>query len=604
MNAAVCYVFLEDVPGTCPRLSDNAFIHPRQLQFIDAFEDSRWFKRGWTLQELIAPRKLQFFGQLWNFIGSRQDLMHRVSGITNIQTDVLDQTKPLADLSVARRLSWAASRKTTRKEDEAYSLLGILNVNMPLLYGEGDKAFLRLQEEIINKSTDQSIFAWNSPAGFMEPRELLFAPSPQCFRNAGRIRRRRYTANESAFRISNKGLEITLPIVRRRLQEDPTQPYVTLGILDCKYDGSSEVLALVLNQHPFGIGSGNLTLELYVSGYEQDFGRGLQYSRLLSIHPKEIEDEQQPMQLTITRDLQSLTYIQAFSTSETTWFPIRFTGGDPARLPSLRDVYPDPCWSDSSKTMKLRMERVPFGAVVVDTRDGVSVLVCFGMDRPRARNVPPSKRLFGMSVVDPNCPIRPHLNRIVRKCEGGGETAMLRLNRRESVVASLWKGALTICVENGSDSTGSITGLPQMTSAVVSPVSPVPTSPQLYNRRISSTTSRQGSFRRDSLLNDLHGQARKDSVIQDDDSGTSSQDGTPHTSRLKTCPHCVEVYEHEREEQAIRLATEREKVEAQEMAKKKRERNAKVIDGAKKASVGMSVGGMLWDLAEGLEFLV
>lgn len=351
-NAAKCYTYLEDVPGNCPPLSDNDdFVHPRHLQFIDAFEDSRWFTRGWTLQELIAPRELYFFGKAWNYIGSREDLMRRVSGITGIQTDVLDQSKPLADLSVARRLSWAATRQTTRKEDEAYSLLGILDVNMPLLYGEGKKAFLRLQEEIIRQSTDQSIFAWNSPAGFTEPRELLLAPSPQCFKNAGRIRRRRYTASESAFRISNKGLEITLPIVHRRLHEDPTQPYVTLGILDCRYDESPNVLALVMNQHPFGPSSGTLALELYVSGYEyeQEAGQGLQYSRLLPIHPKSIEEEQQTTQLTITRDLHSLTYIQVFNTNEATWFPLRFTGGDQARLPSLRDVYPEQCWSETPR---------------------------------------------------------------------------------------------------------------------------------------------------------------------------------------------------------------------------------------------------------------
>lgn len=602
MNAAVCYVYLADVPGNCPPLSDDDFVHPRQLHFIGEFEESRWFTRGWTLQELIAPRRLYFFGQAWNCIGSREDLMRRVSGITNIQTDVLDQTKPLADLSIARRLSWAATRQTTRKEDEAYSLLGILDVNMPLLYGEGKKAFLRLQEEIIKQSTDQSIFAWNSPAGFMEPRELLLAPAPQCFKNASRIRRRRYTANESAFRISNKGLEITLPVIRRRLHEDPTQPYVTLGILDCKYDGSTEVLALVMNQHPFGISSGNLALELYVSGFEQDLGKGLQYSRLISIHPKEIEEEQQTMQLTITRDLQSLTYIQAFNTNEATWFPLRFTGGDPARLPSLRDVYPDQCWSESSKTMKLRIDRVPYGAVIVDTKDGVSVLICFGMEVARARNVPPEKKLFGMTVIDPNCPMRPHLNRAVRKCEAGAETASLRLNRRESVVARLWKGALTVCVENGGDADGSsVTGLPQVNSPVVSPLSPVPTSPQLYNRRPGSSHSRQGSFRKDSFLTEgqaQQAQARKDSVLSDDASSTSSQDAAPRVSRLRTCNHCVEVTEAERADQAQKAKLERERLEAEEAARKKKERNAKVIDGAKKASVGASVGGMLWDMAE------
>ena len=161
MNATTCYVYLSDVPGLCPPLSDEHSFHPSSLRWVEAFEESRWFTRGWTLQELIAPRLVIFYGHSWNYIGSLPELIERVSSITNIQIDVLDGSRPLKDLSVARRLSWAARRETTRMEDQAYSLLGILDVNMPLLYGEGQKAFLRLQEEIIRHSTDQSIFVSN-----------------------------------------------------------------------------------------------------------------------------------------------------------------------------------------------------------------------------------------------------------------------------------------------------------------------------------------------------------------------------------------------------------------------------------------------------------
>lgn len=605
-SSAVCYTYLEDVPGNCPPLCDaDEYTSPRQLEFICYFESSRWFTRGWTLQELIAPERLYFFGRSWNCIGSRASLMHRVSGITNIQTDVLSHERPLSDLSVARRLSWAATRETTRKEDEAYSLLGILDVSMPLLYGSGERAFLRLQEEIIKQSTDQSLFAWDSPAGFIAPRELLLAPSPQCFRNCGSLRRRRYASNESAFTITNKGLEITLPVVQRRLHEDPQQPYVTLGILDCKHEGSNDVLALVMNQHPININSGSLALELYVSGYEADHGRGLQHSRLLSIPQREV-DGATPQLMTITRDLQSLAYIQAFNTNAETWFPLRFTGGHPARLPRLREVYPDRCWSDTSKTMKLHVPRMPFGAFVVDTTDGVSVLICFGMERAPAKNVPPERRLFGMCFIDPECPVLPHLDRIVRKSSCAPNTDSLRLNSRENIVARLWLGAITVCVETGGDNgrAGSVTGVPQSMSPVTSPLSPQPVSPQLYTRRPSSSHSQQGSFRRESLLQ--QSLPRRDSVLQDDRSERSErshEDFAPRVSRLVKCEHCVRVTEARLAEEQ-RLAEEaRQKAKEVADAKRKRERNEKVINGAKKASVGASVGGMLWDLAEGLEFL-
>ncbi|KAH7303352.1 heterokaryon incompatibility protein-domain-containing protein [Stachybotrys elegans] len=122
------------------------------------FESSKWFTRGWTLQELLAPRDLEFFDKDWRGIGNRHDLMERISTRTNIDTDTL-RLGQWPNASVAMRMSWAAGRQTTRPEDMAYCLLGIFDVNMPLLYGEGDRAFTRLQEEILKESEDQSIFA-------------------------------------------------------------------------------------------------------------------------------------------------------------------------------------------------------------------------------------------------------------------------------------------------------------------------------------------------------------------------------------------------------------------------------------------------------------
>nr|UWK20073.1 HET-domain containing protein [Trichoderma balearicum] len=113
-----------------------------------AFSRSRWLTRGWTLQELIAPRRLEFFDSHWKAIGENKALATSLQDITGIDTLVIEGG-PLEQVSVARRMSWAANRETTRQEDIAYSLFGIYGVNMPLVYGEGPKAFLRLQEEIL-----------------------------------------------------------------------------------------------------------------------------------------------------------------------------------------------------------------------------------------------------------------------------------------------------------------------------------------------------------------------------------------------------------------------------------------------------------------------
>jgi hypothetical protein len=142
-NAATCYAYLGDVSS-----SDT-----------QPFTYSRWFTRGWTLQELIAPTDVLFFDQNWDEIGSRASLGEDISNITKIPFTAL-MNAPLQNHSVAEIMSWAAGRKTTRIEDRAYSLLGLFGVSMPMIYGEGEKAFLRLQLEIMKATTDHSLFAW------------------------------------------------------------------------------------------------------------------------------------------------------------------------------------------------------------------------------------------------------------------------------------------------------------------------------------------------------------------------------------------------------------------------------------------------------------
>ena len=126
------------------------------------FFKSRWFTRGWTLQELLAPTRLQFFDRDWKSFGTKFDLIDNISTITKIDLYALTGGD-LSRLSVARRMSRVGNRQTTRLEDMAYCLLGIFGINMPLLYGEDAKAFIRPQEEILKITDDQSIFAWRDP---------------------------------------------------------------------------------------------------------------------------------------------------------------------------------------------------------------------------------------------------------------------------------------------------------------------------------------------------------------------------------------------------------------------------------------------------------
>ncbi|EIW54582.1 HET-domain-containing protein [Trametes versicolor FP-101664 SS1] len=148
-DADVCYAYLYDVGD-----DDD----PASLD--SAFRRSRWYERGWTLQELIAPARIVFLSQKWRTLGSKHMLAAVVEAVTGVQKEILTHARSLDSVSVAQRMSWAANRKTTRIEDRAYSLLGIFGINMPTIYGEGERAFVRLQEEILRRIPDQSIFAW------------------------------------------------------------------------------------------------------------------------------------------------------------------------------------------------------------------------------------------------------------------------------------------------------------------------------------------------------------------------------------------------------------------------------------------------------------
>ncbi|KAK5988126.1 Vegetative incompatibility protein HET-E-1 [Cladobotryum mycophilum] len=225
-KSQICYAYLEDVPFATLE---------ECVQRDSAFRNARWFTRGWTLQELLAPRQVKFFSKDWKAIGTKSDLAICISEITGIACAVLlkyklSKSDPLRGYSVAQRLSWASRRSTTRIEDQSYSLLGLFNIAMPLVYGEGHKAFTRLIEEIIRRHADHSVFASQlryvdllprSPRDFGDTRHVVMADSPQL--------QKHYTpvVHSYPFQLTNTGLQITLPIVATLV------PHFVFGALDC-----------------------------------------------------------------------------------------------------------------------------------------------------------------------------------------------------------------------------------------------------------------------------------------------------------------------------------------------------------------------------------
>lgn len=194
-NSLVCYAYLEDVPEK-------------------RFENSRWFTRGWTLQELLAPSIVNFYDDGWTMLGTKPDLATEISNITGIGKGYLVQPSSVKHASVATRMNWISRRETTREEDMAYCMLGIFDINMPLLYGEGGKAFMRLQEEIIRVSDDHTIFCWTLDEGIPDSYRTILSPSPLAFSNSTKYKFLRTLRRRTPYSITNIGLSIRLPILK------------------------------------------------------------------------------------------------------------------------------------------------------------------------------------------------------------------------------------------------------------------------------------------------------------------------------------------------------------------------------------------------------
>ncbi|KAE8443025.1 hypothetical protein EG329_002419 [Mollisiaceae sp. DMI_Dod_QoI] len=189
-TAEACFVYLSD--------------YDDQFESESGISGCRWFTRGWTLQELIASQKIEFYDKWWKLLGNKESFLSRLSNITEIEYEVLKDCEKVKTIPIGRRMSWAASRTTTRMEDMAYCLFGIFDVNLPLIYGEGRKAFIRLQEAIARESTDISLFAWESTGSYG-----AFAQSPADFITCSDIFCVGYaTAPSVEYTLTNKGLHM------------------------------------------------------------------------------------------------------------------------------------------------------------------------------------------------------------------------------------------------------------------------------------------------------------------------------------------------------------------------------------------------------------
>ena len=228
----------------CPTVSSDADTPIDDIANSNSdFCCSRWFTRGWTLQELIAPSNVVFYNRRWDFIRHKHvfgwgDVVKRGSNpvevsiltvlrqITNMPLGVLAGHTHPKSVSIATRMTWAARRQTTRREDIAYCLLSLFNINMTMLYGEGHQAFRRLQEEIIRTSDDESIFAWGfgcavSASGALHSRDgvnTLLASSLADFSGCEDVRplplKHEWGKKHAThYVLTNKGLLVERPIL-------------------------------------------------------------------------------------------------------------------------------------------------------------------------------------------------------------------------------------------------------------------------------------------------------------------------------------------------------------------------------------------------------
>ena len=270
-------------------------------------------------------------------------------------------------MSIAKRMSWAVGRKTTRVEDRAYSLLGIFNINMPMLYGEGWRAFSRLQEQIMRSSTDNSILAWG--LSLQRPNGALLASSPDDFAESHLIEQ---FGRPGSFEVTNRGLRITLPTIKL----DHFGNYEHLAILNCRYENNlSGALAIRLRQYS-GTEDYHAVHEGHHTGSPDFKSRGP--SRLAVVSTRQMK-------------YASMCPLEITRTFEPTISPLRFW----LRLPEgrgigpaikVKDAWPPDMWSFSTGIMQAQNSSSVRGAVLLQYERDRDILLSFGCDTVAKRD--------------------------------------------------------------------------------------------------------------------------------------------------------------------------------------------------------------------------
>ncbi|KAJ0307783.1 hypothetical protein COL516b_003753 [Colletotrichum fioriniae] len=288
-ESAVCFAYLEDLDfeaTTLPESSGDVVVcRTKSVRFKTQGQQqrcrlelarSRWFTRGWTLQELLAPRRMYFLDKNWRILGSRHDFASEISNITGIRNEYISGAKSVLEASISEMFSWLAGRETTRPEDMAYCVLGLLGLNMPLLYGERSAAFMRLQEELIRISDDQTIFCWTWDHTIPHDWSSLLAPSPAVFKGGDRFFCGSKTDESivgwsmaTSYSMTNVGLRIRLPTLKmsgldlavlnvseRRSEageeEDPSTGRVCIPLLTSNYVGTSDGVSSLIDGSAIG----------------------------------------------------------------------------------------------------------------------------------------------------------------------------------------------------------------------------------------------------------------------------------------------------------------------------------------------------------------
>jgi hypothetical protein len=235
-NAVICLAYLSDLAPEDPAKGSS-----QTLQLSPC----RWFTRGWTLQELIAPKEVEFYDRAWKMRGTKAELSQPLASLTLIDEDLLKGNTPLAHFSVAHRMMWASNRQTKYPEDKAYCLIGIFDISMPTIYGEGDKAFLRLQEEVSKSINDLSLFAWQSDeAHTTNNYRGILAKSPSEFSNAKALEPKNYAHGvDEEFTLTNKGLRIN-----KKLLDAGNGDYM-MSLNSCRTDTPQEHVGIFLKKY-------------------------------------------------------------------------------------------------------------------------------------------------------------------------------------------------------------------------------------------------------------------------------------------------------------------------------------------------------------------